>query len=88
MYVLMFVSISLQVCDEPHPLLVKEMMQHCINGNIAQAYKVSHIYLIVNPIEGKSFAAQWHGTVHVPVVISPVAWHSACSFSDLIFQLL
>jgi len=82
MYVLMFVSISLQVCDEPHPLLVKEMMQHCVNGNIAQAYKVSHIYLIVNPIEGKSFAAQWHGTVHVPVVISPVAWHSACSCSD------
>jgi hypothetical protein len=45
------------------------MMQHCINGNIAEAYKVSHIYLIVNPIEGKPLAAQWHHTVHVPIVI-------------------
>jgi hypothetical protein len=70
MYVcIVFVFISFQVCDEPHPLLVKEMMQHCINGNIAQAYKVSHIYLIVNPIEGKSFATLLHHTVHVPVVI-------------------
>lgn len=29
-----------QVCDEPHPLLVKEMIQHCINANINEAYKV------------------------------------------------
>jgi hypothetical protein len=62
MYVLIFVFISFQVCDEPHPILVKEMMQHCINGDIAQAYKVSHI-------EGKTFAAQWLHTVHIPVVI-------------------
>lgn len=34
-----------KVCDEPHPLLVKEMMQHCINGNIAQAYKImAHLW--------------------------------------------
>lgn len=29
-----------QVCDEPHPLLVKEMIQHCVNANIEEAYKV------------------------------------------------
>lgn len=29
-----------QVCDEPHPLLVKEMIQHCVNANIDEAYKV------------------------------------------------
>jgi hypothetical protein len=46
---LIFVFISFQVCDEPHPLLVKEMMQYCINGNVAEAYKVCHMYLIVNP---------------------------------------
>lgn len=29
-----------QVCDEPHPLLVKEMLQHCVDTNIDEAYKV------------------------------------------------
>lgn len=29
-----------QVCDEPHPLLVKEMVQHCVNANVDEAYKV------------------------------------------------
>ena len=29
-----------QVCDEPHPLLVKEMIQHCVNADIDGAYKV------------------------------------------------
>lgn len=29
-----------QVCDEPHPLLVKEMIQHCVKANIDEAYKV------------------------------------------------
>lgn len=29
-----------KVCDEPHPLLVKSMLGHCVNGNIDEAYKV------------------------------------------------
>uniref|UniRef100_A0A4W3JM15 Replication factor C subunit 2 n=1 Tax=Callorhinchus milii TaxID=7868 RepID=A0A4W3JM15_CALMI len=34
-----------QVCDEPHPLLVKEMIQHCVNANIDEAYKVvAHLW--------------------------------------------
>ncbi|KAG8587437.1 hypothetical protein GDO81_005661 [Engystomops pustulosus] len=34
-----------QVCDEPHPLLVKEMLQHCVNANIDEAYKiVAHLW--------------------------------------------
>ncbi|KAM3933255.1 replication factor C subunit 2 isoform 2-T2 [Leptodactylus fuscus] len=34
-----------KVCDEPHPLLVKEMLQHCVNANIDEAYKiVAHLW--------------------------------------------
>ncbi|KAJ8342827.1 hypothetical protein SKAU_G00327550 [Synaphobranchus kaupii] len=29
-----------KVCDEPHPLLVKGMLEHCVNANIDEAYKV------------------------------------------------
>ncbi|KAG7224405.1 hypothetical protein INR49_004747 [Caranx melampygus] len=29
-----------KVCDEPHPLLVKSMLGHCVDGNIDKAYKV------------------------------------------------
>ncbi|XP_052270345.1 replication factor C subunit 2-like isoform X2 [Dreissena polymorpha] len=29
-----------KVCDEPHPLLIKDMLQHCVNGNVDEAYKV------------------------------------------------
>uniref|UniRef100_A0A672SSW9 Replication factor C subunit 2-like n=1 Tax=Sinocyclocheilus grahami TaxID=75366 RepID=A0A672SSW9_SINGR len=29
-----------KVCDEPHPLLVKSMLEHCVNANIDEAYKV------------------------------------------------
>lgn len=29
-----------KVCDEPHPLLVKGMLEHCVNANIDGAYKV------------------------------------------------
>ena len=29
-----------QVCDEPHPLLIKEMLGHCIAGNVDEAYLV------------------------------------------------
>lgn len=37
--------VFVQVCDEPHPLLIKDMLQHCVNGNIDQAYKViSHLW--------------------------------------------
>uniref|UniRef100_A0A670JK92 Replication factor C subunit 2 n=1 Tax=Podarcis muralis TaxID=64176 RepID=A0A670JK92_PODMU len=34
-----------KVCDEPHPLLVKEMIGHCISANIDEAYKIlSHLW--------------------------------------------
>ncbi len=34
-----------QVCDEPHPLLVKDMLIHCIHGNIDEAYKImAHLW--------------------------------------------
>ena len=33
-------SIFSQVCDEPHPLLIKDMLQHCVNGQLEEAYKV------------------------------------------------
>lgn len=34
-----------KVCDEPHPLLVKEMLNHCISSNIDEAYKImSHLW--------------------------------------------
>ncbi|XP_065557985.1 replication factor C subunit 2-like [Artemia franciscana] len=29
-----------KVCDEPHPLLVKEMLTHCEKSNIDEAYKI------------------------------------------------
>jgi replication factor C subunit 2/4 len=29
-----------KVCDEPHPLLVQDMLQHCVNGDIHSAYKI------------------------------------------------
>ncbi|MEQ2171344.1 Subunit of heteropentameric Replication factor C (RF-C) [Goodea atripinnis] len=29
-----------KVCDEPHPLLVKSMLGHCVDGDIDSAYKV------------------------------------------------
>ena len=34
-----------QVCDEPHPLLIKDMLQHCVNGNVDEAYKImAHLW--------------------------------------------
>nr|XP_036858581.1 replication factor C subunit 2 isoform X4 [Manis javanica] len=34
-----------KVCDEPHPLLVKEMIQHCVSANIDDAYKIlAHLW--------------------------------------------
>jgi len=32
-----------KVCDEPHPLYVKEMLLECVEQNIAKAYKVRTI---------------------------------------------
>jgi len=41
-----------KVCDEPHPLLIKDMLDHCIKGNIDEAYSImSHLY-------GLGYAAQ------------------------------
>jgi len=31
-----------KVCDEPHPLLVKDMLKFCIKENIDEAYKILH----------------------------------------------
>lgn len=34
-----------KVCDEPHPLLIKDMLQHCVEGNLDEAYKVmAHLW--------------------------------------------
>ncbi|XP_049645483.1 replication factor C subunit 2 isoform X2 [Suncus etruscus] len=34
-----------KVCDEPHPLLVKEMIQHCVDAHIDEAYKIlAHLW--------------------------------------------
>lgn len=30
----------LQVCDEPHPMLVKNLLDHCIKGEFAPAHKI------------------------------------------------
>lgn len=29
-----------KVCDEPHPLLIKDMLQHCVEGELDEAYKI------------------------------------------------
>ncbi|KAK6638737.1 Subunit of heteropentameric Replication factor C (RF-C) [Polyplax serrata] len=34
-----------KVCDEPHPIMVEEMLQHCLQGNIQKAYKIlAHLW--------------------------------------------
>lgn len=34
-----------KVCDEPHPLLIKDMLTHCSKADIEEAYKVmSHLW--------------------------------------------
>ncbi|XP_050408648.2 replication factor C subunit 2 isoform X2 [Patella vulgata] len=34
-----------KVCDEPHPTLIKTMLQHCIDVNIEESYKVmAHLW--------------------------------------------
>ncbi|PRD28777.1 UNVERIFIED_CONTAM: Replication factor C subunit 2 [Trichonephila clavipes] len=29
-----------QVCDEPHPLLIKDMLKHCVDCKLDEAYKI------------------------------------------------
>lgn len=31
-----------KVCDEPHPMLIKDMLTHCSKGDLDEAYKVMH----------------------------------------------
>ena len=31
-----------KVCDEPHPLLIKDMLDHCIKSDIDESYKLLH----------------------------------------------
>lgn len=34
-----------QVCDEPHPLLIKDMIQSCVSGDLDAAYRImSHLW--------------------------------------------
>lgn len=34
-----------KVCDEPHPMLIKDMLNHCSKGNIDEAYLImKHLY--------------------------------------------
>ncbi|KAK3721420.1 hypothetical protein QZH41_008025 [Actinostola sp. cb2023] len=38
-------NIIIAVCDEPHPLLIKEMLKSCSKGDIDSAYKtLSHLW--------------------------------------------
>lgn len=30
-----------KICDEPHPLLIKDMLNSCVAGDIRNAYKVN-----------------------------------------------
>jgi hypothetical protein len=40
-----FFKSSFQVCDEPHPLLVRDMFDHCLAGQLTKARKVvQHLY--------------------------------------------
>ena len=44
-YVFRDVPLFLQVCDEPHPLLIREMIKSCSTGDVDEAYKVlSHLW--------------------------------------------
>lgn len=36
-----------KVCDEPHPLLIKEMLLECVDQNISKAYKVRKTLLML-----------------------------------------
>lgn len=33
------------MCDEPHPLLIKQMIDHCVAGNLSEAYQIiNHLW--------------------------------------------
>lgn len=32
--------VDYKVCDEPHPLLIKEMLTHCVDGKLDEAYRI------------------------------------------------
>lgn len=40
-----------KVCDEPHPLMIKNMLMFCRNGDMHSAYKVNkyikYLYLVI-----------------------------------------
>ena len=40
MYTLFCVMCCIQVCDEPHPLLIKDMLSHCVSTDIDRAYLI------------------------------------------------
>lgn len=40
-----------KVCDEPHPLLVKDMLNQCVNGEISKAYKVDQCTFCISQSE-------------------------------------
>ena len=43
-------SVCLQVCDEPHPLLIKEMIGHCEKANIDDVYKIlKSLWAVADP---------------------------------------
>ncbi|GJQ85397.1 RfC4 [Trypoxylus dichotomus] len=36
-----------KVCDEPHPLLIKDMLKNCVDGDIRKAYKIiDHLWTL------------------------------------------
>ena len=54
-----------KVCDEPHPMLIKDMLDHCIKGKVDEAYLVSislplAIHFTVNYVQ--------YYSDHVPLV--------------------
>ncbi len=36
-----------KVCDEPHPVLIKDMLNQCVEGQILKAYKVGFFSLLI-----------------------------------------
>lgn len=46
-HVSMLCVVFSQVCDEPHPLLIKDMIEHCVQGIVDEAYKVmNHLWTL------------------------------------------